>query len=168
MTWLDERLFGWSRRSGITNSLWGDSESEPSRHSTPEVSEDEAGDYDDVFGMVHRYEGIPNLRNRGSKNSYADLQHLRHSSTGELAFAEDLGSTVVSTESIETFPGSPSTTDPLYDTSPRPLHRERRSSLSENISVERISQINRRSTFEKATDEINNEVSKHSEKATSV
>ncbi|KAA1475269.1 hypothetical protein DENSPDRAFT_418220 [Dentipellis sp. KUC8613] len=81
MTWLDERLFGWSRSAARGTSAWAggsgrstDASRAASPLHSPDGSDDElgdAGDYDNVLGA---------LRGRGSHHSsYADLQKLRMS-----------------------------------------------------------------------------------------
>jgi len=55
MTWIDERLFGWShsaRRHGVNSAATSRA---ASSHGTPEGSddEDEYGDYDNVIGYLH-------------------------------------------------------------------------------------------------------------------
>ena len=52
MTWIDERLFGWTRSSKRGTSAWSGVE-DPSRANTPdETDEEDAGDYDDVVGLI--------------------------------------------------------------------------------------------------------------------
>ncbi|KAI0341694.1 glycerol-3-phosphate O-acyltransferase [Trametopsis cervina] len=89
MTWLDEQLFGWSRSSVRGTSVWaghGDgNESEMSRPITPDDSEDEVGDYDNLLGYL---EGQGRSRSRSiQSNSYADLQKLRKASSTALGTA---------------------------------------------------------------------------------
>jgi len=68
MTWLDERLFGWSRSAETSR--------EVSRAGTPRGSDDEdAGDYDDLL-KVPQSEGQAS-KVQGQRGSYADLQKLR-------------------------------------------------------------------------------------------
>jgi hypothetical protein len=123
--------------------------------------------------MLHRYEGPSNLRSRSGRNSYADLQQLRHSITGVHRSAPEseamrlVGKQMqCGDEDRHSSPHSADSVDIRYnETSQRQSQRERRSSLSENISVERISQVDPQSTFEEATNDINNEVMlKHPEK----
>ncbi|KDQ20350.1 hypothetical protein BOTBODRAFT_153041 [Botryobasidium botryosum FD-172 SS1] len=82
MTWLDERLFGWSRSARRGSNAWAGGNSntgsvEPSRQGTPDISDDEdSGDYDNVLRYLPGYEPHqPKTRSR--QQSYADLQQLR-------------------------------------------------------------------------------------------
>ncbi|KZT11385.1 uncharacterized protein LAESUDRAFT_747111 [Laetiporus sulphureus 93-53] len=72
MTWLDERLFGWSR------SAWSGSGSRSQTASsavTPEGSDvEEEGDYDDVLGFL---EQTAHPQPRRERSSYSDLQKVR-------------------------------------------------------------------------------------------
>jgi|SRR6266851_4930847 glycerol-3-phosphate O-acyltransferase/dihydroxyacetone phosphate acyltransferase len=67
-TWLDERLFGWSRSAETSR--------EVSRAGSPRGSDDEdAGDYDRLL-KASQHEGTTGeVQNR--RGSYADLQKLR-------------------------------------------------------------------------------------------
>ena len=91
-TWIDERLFGWSRSAKHGTSAWGglSTPNGESQSVTPnETDDDEAPDYDNVLGFFPDQE--PSGTTRGSKsrsrnNSYADLQRLRMTNAeGELA-----------------------------------------------------------------------------------
>jgi glycerol-3-phosphate O-acyltransferase / dihydroxyacetone phosphate acyltransferase len=67
-TWLDERLFGWSRSA--------ESSRDVSRAASPQGSDDEdAGDYDDLLKVPHPEGKSSKLQ--GQRGSYADLQKLR-------------------------------------------------------------------------------------------
>jgi len=160
MTWLDERLFGWSRRARAN--LWGESESDSSHHATPESSEDEAGDYDDVFGMLRGLEGASTLRPRSGRSSYADLQQLRH------AMTNDPGSSTISHAQGAAFPDAAHSEDERPPrASPRSSPRERRASLSDSVPVQRIGKVDPHQSFEKATNDINREALRmHPEKRT--
>lgn len=83
-TWLDERLFGWSKSANRGTSAWAGAtrSQEISRAATPDLSEDEeVADYDNVLGYLPIDEGAPHghHRSRSKQNSYADLQKLRMS-----------------------------------------------------------------------------------------
>src|SRR6266446_10402484 len=53
MTWIDERLFGWSRSATRGTSAWGGNVEDLSRVNTPDDSDEEdTGDYDNVVGLV--------------------------------------------------------------------------------------------------------------------
>lgn len=87
-TWLDERLFGWSKSANRGTSAWAGAtrSQEISRAATPDLSEDEeVADYDNVLGYLPIYEGAPHghHRIRSRQNSYADLQKLRMSAIGK-------------------------------------------------------------------------------------
>jgi len=159
MTWLDERLFGWPRRAR-GGYLWGDSESDSSHHATPETSEDEAGDYDDVFGMLRGYEGISTLRSRSGRSSYADLQQLRHS------MADAIGARVSRDREGPVNPTTEKTEgEKQMEVNPRQSPRERRASLSDSVPVQRIGEVNSHQTFEQMTSILNQEtLMKHPEK----
>jgi len=79
MAWLDEQLFGWSRSSSRGTSVWAGhgetSESEYSRPGSPDGSEDEVGDYDNLLGYLE-HQGRSMSRSIHN-TSYADLQKLR-------------------------------------------------------------------------------------------
>jgi len=85
MTWIDERLFGWSRSAKHGTSAWSGlpTPSIESHNGTPnETDDEEAPDYDNVLGFFPEQE--QSVTPRGSKsrsrnNSYADLQRLRMS-----------------------------------------------------------------------------------------
>ncbi|KAJ3539417.1 hypothetical protein NM688_g6363 [Phlebia brevispora] len=85
MTWLDERLFGWSRSANIGRDEWASS-AQDSKSTDPEVdfSDDEIGDYDDLLGYLDGKNAPGAARSRGERNSYADLQKLRRSSNAQV------------------------------------------------------------------------------------
>ena len=67
-TWLDERLFGWSRSAETSR--------EVSRAGTPRGSDDEdSGDYDDLLKVPQSERKVSKIQ--GQRGSYADLQKLR-------------------------------------------------------------------------------------------
>ncbi|KAI0704342.1 hypothetical protein BC835DRAFT_1403961 [Cytidiella melzeri] len=91
MAWLDEQLFGWSWNSkrGSSVSAGGHSadnasESDFSRPESPDGSEDEVGDYDNLLGYLDgQGQGRGSSRSRAS--SYADLQKLRRATNAMTA-----------------------------------------------------------------------------------
>jgi glycerol-3-phosphate O-acyltransferase / dihydroxyacetone phosphate acyltransferase len=146
-TWIDERLFGWSRSAKHGTSAWaGTSSHEASHAGTPDDSdEDDAGDLDEVVEFNPSYDetpGSPNLhKSRSRQGSYADLQRLRMTSAeGNLETLHAAGST--STTGIDAL-------------RLRQAHRVRRHSLSDTVPVERIAAVDKRETFEEATHDIN-------------
>jgi glycerol-3-phosphate O-acyltransferase / dihydroxyacetone phosphate acyltransferase len=82
-TWIDERLFGWSRSATRGTSAWAGSQ-DISRVPTPDISDDEdSGDYDNVLGYLPVYEG---RSNRSRQSSFADLQKLKMTQTPNRTF----------------------------------------------------------------------------------
>lgn len=87
MTWLDERLFGWSRSARRGTSAWGGAvSSSTSRVATPDASDDEDhGDYDNVLGYlpsivgdaVHGLGLSRSKTPRSLRGSFADLPSVR-------------------------------------------------------------------------------------------
>lgn len=137
MTWLDERLFGWSRSSKRGTSAWGgvSNSTDASRIGSPDHSEGEdAGDYEDVIGFLPVSADQATSKPRSRQNSYADLQRLRLSA--------------LSTSSSATSP-----TD--NGESPR---RERKASLSDGVPVERIAAVDPLKQFDEATQGLNDEI----------
>jgi glycerol-3-phosphate O-acyltransferase/dihydroxyacetone phosphate acyltransferase len=145
--WLDERLFGWSRSAGRGTSAWAGSlprSRDGSRAASPDVSDDEdAGDYDNVLGILRLDDGQASPNRAGSRSqhgSYADLQKLK----------------VVAVQgqspTMPAQPGSP--TEGGFH------RRERRASLSDRVTVERISALDPREQFKDCTEDINDEIRK--------
>jgi len=156
MTWLDERLFGWSRSAHRGTSAWAGAtrSQEISRAATPDLSEDEeVADYDNVVGCLPIYEGTPHgHRTRSRQNSYADLQKLRMSAIGK---GDTHGN-------VETYPG------PLGDGEGNHLrhgHRERKPSLSDGVAVDRIAAVDRQEEFKGVTEALNREIQEHRHEA---
>ncbi|KAH9063466.1 glycerol-3-phosphate O-acyltransferase [Lactarius vividus] len=148
MSWLDERLFGWSRSAGRGTSAWaGPPPKSPdiSRPTSPDASDGEdTGDYDTVLGVLRSDDGhvTPNrARSRSQHGSYADLQKLRMTEVqGQLPKGP-------------AEPGSPTESG---------LHRrQRRASLSDRVTVERIGALDRQEPFNECTDDINSEIQKN-------
>lgn len=151
MTWLDERLFGWSRSAKRGTSAWHETASEAvSRVGTPNESDDEdAGDYDNVIGYLpthddHLSPGGLKPRSRSRNNSYADLQKLKLSPVAPAALAETPGaSPTVELDGLHFHGGS---------------KRARKASLSDDIPVDRIAASDPSQTFHDATDSLNDEM----------
>jgi len=144
MTWIDERLFGWSRSAKRGTSAWGGGSEDISRIHTPDDSdEDDTGDYDHVVKLVssnedHHSGGTPKTRSRQS--SYADLQRLRMAPLSSQ---------------------SRSTTENPDPTSPTHLqHRARRASLTDSVPVTRIGTMTPTKPFDEATQGLNDEILK--------
>ncbi|KAJ6596859.1 glycerol-3-phosphate O-acyltransferase [Mycena vulgaris] len=133
MTWLDERLFGWSRSSNRGTSAWAGTSTEASRIGSPNDSEEEdTGDYENVVGFLPV--SANQADNRSSRqSSYADLQRLK---------------TLASSSAI-----SPAS-DGLHRCSPR----ERKASLSDRVPVERIAAVDPLEPFDDATQDLNDEI----------
>jgi len=154
MTWIDERLFGWTRSSTRGTSAWSGVD-DPSRTNTPdETDEEDAGDYDNVIGLIppNDDQGLATSKSRSRQSSYADLQRLRQNSTGTSGLPHSSKSHVTSsTLNVDC------QHDQLSDSS-RLLHRPRRQSLSDDVRVERIAAIDPTKTFRDATESLNEEV----------
>lgn len=155
MTWIDERLFGWSRSAKRGTSAWsGFSGDEASRIGTPdETDEEDTGDYDNVVGIVASGEDVA-TKAKSRQSSYADLQRLRHSHAA-LAGAEHKSSA----SALETCSRD------IECLHPANRHRKRRESLSDNIAVGRIAAVDRGEEFCDATQGLNSEISLHRGKA---
>lgn len=154
-SWLDERLFGWSRSANRGTSAWdGSSSHDASRVATPDASESEDdGDYEHVLGYLPSEGGDASpsrLRSRSLRSSYADLQQLKQmSSSGVIAASgrEDDHASQIENSGLHMRHG----------------HRERRLSLNDGVSVGRIGALDRDETFKEATEDINleNSIRKH-------
>ncbi|KAF9451058.1 glycerol-3-phosphate O-acyltransferase [Macrolepiota fuliginosa MF-IS2] len=149
MTWIDERLFGWSRSAKRGTSAWsGISGDEASRIGTPdETDEEDTGDYDNVVGIVTSTEDI-SANTRSRQSSYADLQRLRHSQTAPANTRQQSSASPLETCS-QNFDG-------LH---PADRHRKRRESLSDSIGVKRIAAVNHQAEFCDVTHSLNLETS---------
>ncbi|KAG6897805.1 hypothetical protein C0992_010881 [Termitomyces sp. T32_za158] len=138
MTWIDERLFGWSRSARRGTSVWsGVYGDESSRIGTPDESDnDDTGDYDNVIGVVSvTDEHSISQRPKSRQSSFADLQRLRNLST-----------------------------IPDQGLHPRQGHRLRKDSLSDSVHVARLAAVNRTETFPEATDNLNDEINRNRSK----
>ncbi|KAF8654085.1 hypothetical protein AX16_003618 [Volvariella volvacea WC 439] len=151
MTWIDERLFGWSRSARRGTSAWsGASGDEASRVGTPDdTDEEDTGDYDTVI-IPGGYTDDPFVfaKTRSRQSSYADLQRLR------------LTPLAPSNTSKNSSPLT-SAVDNDNDTGLhfRQNHRVRKESLSDGVPVKRIAEIDGQEPFADATQDLNNEIS---------
>ncbi len=148
MTWIDERLFGWSRSAKRGTSAWsGFSGDETSRIGTPdETDEEDTGDYDNVVGIVASSEDV-SIKSKSRQSSYADLQRLRQSQMAFTSAKRDF-----SASDLEMSPEAP---DDLHTSDRR---RERRKSLTGNVDVKRIAVVVRQEEFCHATQNLNSEI----------
>ncbi|KAF8326345.1 glycerol-3-phosphate O-acyltransferase [Cantharellus anzutake] len=140
MTWIDERLFGWSQ-STRREPTSGSASLMTSHQGTPDVSDDEQenADYENVVGYLHSYEpSLSKKRTRSNHASYADLQQPRRN-----------------TSSSET-PEESMPPSPVNENSPG-RSRQRRSSLNDGVNVHRIAAQDPTSTFQENTASINQE-----------
>jgi glycerol-3-phosphate O-acyltransferase/dihydroxyacetone phosphate acyltransferase len=158
MTWIDERLFGWSRSAKRGTSAWGGfSGDEGSRLPTPDETDDEdSGDYDNVIGIIptgddQLHPAQKSQKSRSRQSSYADLQRLRLS---PLPRPSD---TVQQSESVGSSTAMLST-EAEAGMNLRQGHRTRRESLSDGVSVSRIAAVDRAEQFANATQDLNDEI----------
>ena len=158
MTWIDERLFGWSRSAKRGTSAWGDfSGDEGSRLATPDETDDEdSGDYDNVIGIIpssddQLHPTQKSQKSRSRQSSYADLQRLRLSPLPRPSdAAQQLQSAGPST--------AISSTESEAGFNLRQGHRTRRESLSDGVAVARIAAVDRAEQFANATHDLNDEI----------
>jgi len=142
MTWIDERLFGWSRSAKHGTSAWSGLHTPnlDSRSGTPnETDDEEAPDYDNVLGFFPDQEQPGTSKSRSRNNSYADIQRLR---------ITNADATLNPTPSLVVGEG-------LH---PRRGHRSRKHSLSDSVAVDRIAATDGQEPFKDATSDINNEI----------
>jgi glycerol-3-phosphate O-acyltransferase/dihydroxyacetone phosphate acyltransferase len=157
MTWIDERLFGWSRSARRGTSAWdGFSGDEGSRVGTPDETDDEdTGDYDNVIGIIPASDDQlnPSQKSRSRQSSYADLQRLRlsplprPSETAQRLESLGSGTAILPAEAEGGL-------------NFRQGHRARRESLSEGVPVTRIAAVNRAEHFADATQDLNDEINR--------
>ncbi|KAL0946932.1 hypothetical protein HGRIS_013092 [Hohenbuehelia grisea] len=158
MTWLDERLFGWSRSAKRGTSVWGGHAShEASRVATPEdTDEEDSGDYDNVIGLIHEDNPLKPVKSRSRQSSYADLQRLRLSTLNPSSSPTTSTSTSAQPSAVSSNATSP--TVELDGIHFRSGHRERRPSLTDGVSVKRIAAVDPAEQFTEATQDINDEI----------
>ncbi|KAG8753078.1 hypothetical protein FRC14_006461 [Serendipita sp. 396] len=187
MTWLDERLFGWSRSAKRGTSAWGGGgvSSATSRVGSPDVSDDEDhGDYDNVLGYLpsivgDAMSGLGLSRSktpRSLRSSFADLPSVRRAeeerarstrrsqppspllSVKQLPIHSRNSSHGNISVSFE-IPQARDGSPPSPTLSTRSGGpRRRKMSLTDSVPVQRIGEIDREEPFEEATDEINKEI----------
>lgn len=90
-------------------------------------------------------------KSRSRQGSYADLQKLRMSLADKSTV--DTDSSHVHSTTSSAFPSPATETDGLHF-----RHRDRRMSLSDQVSVERLAAVDRQETFGDATHSINDEI----------
>jgi len=103
MTWIDERLFGWSKSARRGTSVWSGATTDPgSRLTTPEDTDDEdTGDYDNVVGLLHDAHSAAGQKAKSRQSSYADLQRLRVSSSDRLNLNVPTASTTAVEDALQ-------------------------------------------------------------------
>jgi glycerol-3-phosphate O-acyltransferase/dihydroxyacetone phosphate acyltransferase len=159
MTWIDERLFGWSRSATRGTSAWGGgfSGDEGSRLETPDETDDEdTGDYDNVIGLIPTSDeqlssAQKSQKSRSRQSSYADLQRLRLSPlprSSDTAQQPDTAGSCMAMSLPET----------EFGLNVQQGHRTRRESLSDRVSVERIAAMDPAEQFTNATQDLNDEI----------
>jgi len=154
MTWIDERLFGWSRSAKRGTSAWsGNLVDETSRVGTPDdTDEEDTGDYDNVIGVLPNDDDhATGQKPQSRQSSYADLQKIRHSAHPLSANVLTISTTVDQSDE-----------DPTRDEGLRlrQSHRTRRESLSDRVPVTRIAAVDKKETFPLATQSLNDEIDK--------
>jgi glycerol-3-phosphate O-acyltransferase / dihydroxyacetone phosphate acyltransferase len=177
MTWLDERLFGWSRSTRRGTSAWAGntaaSSRATSRMASPDVSDDEDhGDYDNVLGYLPSIVGdaagkLGLSRGRTPKSlrgSFADLPSVRRAEEDRARLGDGKKKSQQSSPllSVRQVPPSPTISTAQLPPSPTlatrsPGSRRRKMSLTDSVPVERIGQLDKEESFEEATEELNRE-----------
>lgn len=153
MTWLDERLFGWSQSSRRGTSVWSGSAADDasrmaSRVGSPDISDDEdAGDYDNVVGVIDDHH-LSAVKSRSRNSSFADLQRLRMAG---------LSSSKPPVQSTAT--GVAEHEDSHLTSRNAHSPHARRMSLTDAVPVERIAALDRQEPFDEATHDLNEEIS---------
>jgi glycerol-3-phosphate O-acyltransferase/dihydroxyacetone phosphate acyltransferase len=145
-TWLDEHLFGWTRSARRGTSAWaGGQSTDASSAPTPEGSDDEdAGDYEHVLGIV-RADGLASPTARSRQGSYADLQRLRGSGGG----GAQLKPLTAYASAVEQ--GGEGGIE---------HRRTRRESLTDGVSLRRLSALERNEAFNECTKDLNDEIAR--------
>lgn len=157
MTWIDERLFGWSRSAQRGTSAWGGfSGDEASRVGTPDDTDDEdTGDYDAVVGLLPATDGQLHSGQKASRqSSFADLQRLRSPHPQRSEFLKITPFTTPAKDATDTEEGLQF----------RQGHRTRRESLSDCVPVTRIAAMDQAKTFPDATHKLNDEIGREKDR----
>ncbi|KAI0721682.1 glycerol-3-phosphate O-acyltransferase [Cerioporus squamosus] len=160
MTWLDERLFGWTRSASRGTSAWAGTRSqEISRAATPDVSDEEdAPDYDDILAVPSGDGHSLSTRPRSQRSSYADIQRLRLSSNAANTNGGLLSPLAPMAAATATAPHAD--TDGLHFRGGQQQTRKRKPSLSDSVPVEVIGEMDRAEPFKEATQDLNTEMKK--------
>jgi glycerol-3-phosphate O-acyltransferase/dihydroxyacetone phosphate acyltransferase len=138
MTWIDERLFGWSRSATRGTSAWGGNVDDMSRINTPDDSDEEdTGDYDNVVGLVGDEHTPASYNSRSRQSSYADLQRLR----------------------MAPLTSQTQTKNEDHHSHTRLSHHARKASLSDGVAVARIAAMDPGESFSATTQDLNDEIS---------
>ena len=152
MTWIDERLFGWSHSAKRGTSAWGGfSSDEASRVATPDETDDEdTGDYDNVVGVPPTDDHLALGLKSSRQSSFADLQRLRLSpylqqTSDTIKFSPTTDSVVEGRTEME---------GGLH------IRRARRESLSDRVPVVRIAALDPTEPFAEATRDLNDEMNR--------
>ena len=166
MTWIDERLFGWSTSSKHGTSAFfggtGGKSTAPSTAGTPDDSDEEdEGDYDNVIKLIPEwgFGGGKGISGRSRNSSYADMHRMRVAPMPPRQVGAVDGN---GNHECDHPVSSPETeTEGLQLRQRKVSNRQRRESLSDMIPVERIAQVERGEAFDEATQELNDEARKN-------
>ncbi|KAI6118395.1 glycerol-3-phosphate O-acyltransferase [Pisolithus sp. B1] len=134
MTWMDERLFGWSRtvRRGT--------DTPANSPQIPDESEEDCWDYDHVINFIPAYEDASLRKLCGRQGSYADLRRFR-----------------VASEKRTTAPIASSGAQISDGQSVHIRSRKHKETLSDPVPVEYIAAVDTTEDFEEATKGLNEE-----------
>lgn len=201
LTWMDERLFGWTHSARRNLSSTGSASGAASHFVTPDVSDDEdegLGDYENVIGYLNKYQqdSQPKKGSRSHHTSYADLRDVRHVAVPETQIHQREGDNLepplksrsrsrsevnlsqlapiyhkmaqgkspASSPLSSTYSLIPSQTDdgssppsPTSETWPH-IRRQRKSSLSDGVSLDKIGALSPVESFKVGTDGLNSEI----------
>lgn len=178
MTWIDERLFGWSHSASRGTSVWGSgsllSASNSTTHSeapstigTPNDTDDEdGGDYDPVLRVIndHHFPQSPLSSSGGgggeASNGTNGLKRPGANRSRQGSYA-DLQRLKMSAPPVPSPVAGSTGVDVPDATTSDVRHRARRPSLSDSIPVESIGKkSNSPERFEAVTKELNEEAAR--------